>query len=107
MKTPNLKCSSTENKHRTSINQLQTIFQYLKDNVATASMLSNATGVPHKNITRYKRDLELSNKLWEIKKRTCEHTGFKAYYLTTNPEKAPKNLNPQLTIFDQTGGIKS
>ena len=39
-------------------NQLQTIFQYLQEHDATASMVSDATGVPQKNICRYKRDLE-------------------------------------------------
>ena len=39
-------------------NEMQTIFSYLKNNVCTASMLSDATGIKQKNITRYKRDLE-------------------------------------------------
>ena len=78
-------------------NQLQTIFQYLQKHTATASMVSAATGIPQKNICRYKRDLENAGRLWEIEKKQCKHTGFKAWYLTTNPEKAP--FDNQLKMF--------
>lgn len=65
--------------------QEKTIFQYLQEHTATAAMISVATGIPHKNICRYKRDLEKAGKLWEVEKKMCAHTGFKAWYLTTNP----------------------
>jgi hypothetical protein len=81
-----------------SQNQLKTIFQYLCEHIATASMVSDATGIPQKNICRYKRDLEKAGSLWEIEKRYCEKTGFRAWYLTTNPDKAPKH-SPQLNLF--------
>lgn len=77
--------------------QLQTIFQYLQKHIATASMVSAATGIPQKNICRYKRDLEKAGRLWEIEKKHCKKTGFKAWYLTTNPEQAP--FNSQLNLF--------
>ena len=77
--------------------QLKTIFQYLQNHIATASMVSAATGIPQKNICRYKRDLEKAGRLWEIEKKLCKKTGFKAWYLTTNPEQAP--LNNQLKLF--------
>ena len=64
--------------------QLKTIFYYLKNHIATASMISAATGIPQKNITRYKRDLEKAGRLWEVEKKLCKQTGFKAWYLTTN-----------------------
>lgn len=73
--------------------QLQTIFHYLQLHTVTASMLSDATGIPHNHICRYKRDLELSGKLWEIEKKTCQLTGHKAWYLTTDPKKAPNPNN--------------
>ncbi len=79
--------------------QLQTIFKYLEKHIATASMVTHATGVPQKCITRYKRDLELSGRLWELEKTTCEHTGFMAWYLTTDPNKAPKH-SPQIKMFE-------
>jgi hypothetical protein len=80
-------------------NQLQTIFEYLQQHTATASMVSDATGVPQKNICRYKRDLEQTGQLWEIEKKQCKKTGFKAWYLTTDPQKAPKQLFQQLKLF--------
>jgi len=87
-----------QGEDNTQLNQVQTIFQYLYENIATASMVANATGVPQKNICRYKRDLEKRNLLFEIEKKYCEHTGFKAWYLTTNPSVAPSS-NVQLNLF--------
>jgi len=86
-------------KDSTDNNQLQTIFQYLFENIATASMVADTTGIYQKNICRYKRDLEKTGRLWEIEKKLCEKTGFKAWYLTTNPDKAPKQLLTQLNLF--------
>lgn len=71
--------------------QLKTIFQYLRDHVATASMVEEATGVHQKCITRYKRDLEKAGRLWEVKRDYCKRTGFKAWFLTTNPDNNPDN----------------
>ncbi len=75
--------SQGKSSHYTT--QLKTIFCFLKEHVATASMVSDATGIPQKNICRYKRDLERSGLLWEVNKSKCKSTGFKAHYLTTNP----------------------
>lgn len=88
----------SQSKGTTLQTQLQTIFNYLQDHVATASMVSEATLVPQKCITRYKRDLEKAGMLWEIEKRDCQKTGFKAWYLTTDPLKAPKR-DIQLNLF--------
>ncbi len=98
MKTPSLK-SLTANKDTKRTSQLKTIFQYLTNHIATASMVCFETGVPQKNFTRFKRDLELSNRLWEIEKKHCKQTGFKAFYLTTDPNKAPNLFLNQLTLF--------
>jgi Mn-dependent DtxR family transcriptional regulator len=86
---------SKENYFKT---QLKTIFDYLKDNTATASMVADATGVPQKSICRYKRDLEKVGLLQEVEKKYCVLTGFKAWYLTTNPDAFPKSN--QLTLFN-------
>lgn len=86
----------------THYNQLQTIFLYLEEHVATASMVADATGIYQKNICRYKRDLEKAGRLWETEKKPCKKTGFKAWYLTTNPDKAPKNQITQQTLFHET-----
>lgn len=80
----------TQSKYKAYRTQLKTIFNYLQNHTATASMVTAATGIPQKCVTRYKRDLEQQGLLKEVKKDTCKHTGFKAYYLTTNP-----NLFPQ------------
>jgi hypothetical protein len=74
--------------------QEQTIFQYLQNHTATASMVANATEVPQKSICRYKRNLEKRGLLFEVEKKLCKLTGFKAWYLTTNPDLCLKsNLN--------------
>lgn len=77
--------------------QIRTIFNYLQNNIVTASMVSEATGIPHKNITRYKRDLEKLGRLFEVEKKPCKKTGFKAWYLSTNSENNP--ANNQLKLF--------
>lgn len=64
--------------------QLKTIFHFLQENTATASMVSKACNIPQKNICRYKKDLEKKGLLKEVAKRKCKVTGFSAWYLTTN-----------------------
>jgi hypothetical protein len=86
-----------QTKDRSFQSQLKTIFHYLQIHTATASMISEFTGIPQKNICRYKRDLQRSGTLWEIEKKTCRKTGFKAWYLTTNPKLAPSTN--QLPLF--------
>jgi len=89
-----------QNKGNHQLTELKTIFLYLQDHVCTASMLAEQTGIKQKNICRYKRDLEQSGRLWEIKKDICQLTGFKAWYLTTNPDLRPLNQN-QLSLFTE------
>ena len=86
-KTPQSLIKLNDNgKYNQHHSQLKTIFHYLKENIATASMISKKTGIPQKCITRYKRDLEKKNLLFELYKKECKVTGFKAWYLTTNKE---------------------
>lgn len=96
LNTPERKRQSEGNSHS---NQFQTIFHYLHEHIATASMVADATGIYQKNICRYKRDLEKAGRIWELEKKRCQKTGFKAWYLTTNPHKAPKNSTTQLNLF--------
>lgn len=91
----NRHCKDNEMQFRKT--QMRTIFRYLQTHVATASMITAATGIAQKNICRYKRDLEKSGLLWEIEKRPCKHTGHRAWYLTTDPSKAPRQN--QLSMF--------
>ncbi|MBW6480972.1 MAG: hypothetical protein K0B37_16195 [Bacteroidales bacterium] len=71
-------------KDTTPPTQLQTIFSYLQDNIATASMVSFETNIPRRNICRYKRDLEKAGLLYEIAKDHCVVTGHKAWYITAD-----------------------
>src|SRR4051794_6781864 len=87
-----------QDKGNNHLNQLETIFQYLQENVATASMVAEATGIYQKNICRYKRDLEKTGRIWEIVTAPCKKTGFKAWYLTTDKSKAPIK-SQQLNLF--------
>ena len=73
-----------QSKDKVFLSQQKTIFHYLQKHTATASMVSAATGIPQKNICRYKRDLEEAGYLKEVEKKLCKQTGFKAWYLTTN-----------------------
>lgn len=64
--------------------QLQIVFRYLSNYIATASMVSADTGIPQKNVCRYKRQLEKAGLLWELRKSKCRETGHDAWYLTTD-----------------------
>lgn len=86
-----------QSKYTLSTTQLKTIFEYLQNHTATASMTAEATGIPQKSICRYKRDLEKRGLLCEVRKGFCELTKFRAWYLTTNPDLFPKSN--QLTMF--------
>jgi len=65
-------------------NQQRQYFQYLQTHIATNSMVSKATGIPQKNLTRYKREFEDAGLLFEVYKGICKLTKFRATYLTTN-----------------------
>jgi len=80
-----------QGKNTSFQSQEKTIFQYLKKHTATTTMLTAATGIPQKCITRYKRELEKEGKLQEVVKAICKSSGFKAYYLTTNTSLFKKN----------------
>ena len=73
--------------------QIKTIFHYLQNHIATASMVSSVLNIPQKNITRYKRNLEQRGLLYEVEKKLCKVTGFKAWYLSTSQLSNPKNLD--------------
>ena len=78
-------------------NEMQLLFDYLQNNVCTATMATAATGIVQKSICRYKRTLEKMGLLYEIDYRPCKITGLKAHYITTNPFLFPKSTN-QLTL---------
>ena len=80
--------------------QLIRFYNYLKENVVTCTMASNELAIPQKSLTRYKRTLEQSGLLWQVKKAKCLHTRFQAWYLTTNAEHAPIGSIIQLNLFE-------
>jgi hypothetical protein len=73
-----------QDKNNLFIAQKKVVFDYLKRNTATASMVSAATGVSQKNFTRYKRILEQEGFLKVLFKSQCKLTGSTASYLTSN-----------------------
>lgn len=79
-------------------NQVEILLDYLENRVATASMISEATGIPQKNICRYKRKLEKEGRLFELYKSRCKFTGRLACYLSLEKNKFP--LFKQLTFFN-------
>lgn len=100
MENPNnsLNTLLDEGKGNENQTQIRIIYEYLLEHTATASMISDATEIKQKNICRRKRDLEKLGILWQVERKTCKVTGYKAWYLTTNPELTPINLN-QLKLF--------
>jgi len=99
LNSPERNSSFGQNKDSYFQSQAKTIFLFLKEYTATASMLTECLGIPQKNICRYKRDFEKAGLLWEVKKASCKATGYKAWYLTTDPTKAPEANNSQLKLF--------
>lgn len=65
-------------------NQKSKVFLYLKLQTATATMVTEATGVPQKNVTRFKREFEKQGLLRELYKGLCKITKYRASYLSTN-----------------------
>jgi hypothetical protein len=80
---------NSEHKDNYSQRQKKTILQYLQKNEATASMVAKATGIPQKNICRYKRDLEKAGQLKQAYKALCKETGKRAWYLSTDSKTFP------------------
>lgn len=67
-------------------NQKTYYFNYLKKHVATNSMVTAKTGIPQKNLTRFKRQFEKEGLLFEVFKGLCKKTKHRATYLTTSIE---------------------
>jgi hypothetical protein len=88
---------STATPQANRINQKTKYFDYLKTTIATNSMVSEATGIPQKNLTRFKREFEDAGVLYELYKTICKKTKDRATYLTTNPALFPQSN--QLKLF--------
>jgi hypothetical protein len=68
-------------KLRNSGTQRSLVYRFLTRQVATATMISVATGIPQKNICRYKRELERAGLICQVALDRCEITGRPAWYL--------------------------
>jgi hypothetical protein len=86
-----------QSKDTTIKSQERTMFNYLQNNIATATMVFNATGIPQKCLTRYKRNLEKKGQLAEVKRQKCKITNNWAWYLTTDVNLFPQSN--QLKMF--------
>lgn len=75
---------------------------YLRRNTATSTMVATALGIYRPSTCRFKRWAEKAGQLWEVCKGVCAVTGYRASYLTTDPDKAP--ANPQTSLFDGMEG---
>ena len=90
-----------QSKDTHSLNETQIFFNYLLEHVATCTMACAATGLKQKCGTRYKRNLEKSDRLWEVYKKPCIITGRRVNWITTNPELCQNKCNRQLSfLFD-------
>ena len=67
-------------------NELKEVYQYLQNNIATATMVSTALNIYRPNLCRRKRTLEKAGLLVEVKKGICKITRCRAAYLTCNPK---------------------
>lgn len=87
---------SKDNRHEA---QEKIVFDYLLTHVASASMVTDGTGVPQKCVTRYKRKFERMGLLKQVKRDRCKITGRMVWYLTTNKDLFSKRTL-QLTMFN-------
>src|SRR5688572_4894990 len=70
--------------------------EFLKNSPATAAEVSIRLGIWRPNVCRHKRDLQKAGKLVELKKGICPITGFKAAFLTCDPDIIlKKKLQPE------------
>lgn len=80
--------------------QRQALFEFLQTGVYTTSEAAAAINIARKSLTRFKRQLEMQGKLWEVKETICSITGNPAMLITTNPVLVPR-LIVQGSIFEK------
>lgn len=92
-------CKQYEDTKKAHKAQKKRFYNYLKRQTVSCTMASKALRIAQKCLTRYKRQLEENGNLWQVKKSKCKITGRWVWYLTTDPDKAPKYLVTQLNLF--------
>ena len=80
--------------------QIQRMYEYLLTNIATASMLEQTLNIKQKCITRHKRELENNGYLYEVCHQKCKETGFKAWYLSTDPYLNPMKNQLKFSFYE-------
>ena len=75
-----------QGKYRNFRREIQLVREYLSNKVATATMVAVALDIYRPNLCRYKAMLEESGQLRVVRLGICEETGFRAQFLTTNPD---------------------
>jgi hypothetical protein len=84
-----------QGKFKHFVAQKTKFHNHLKKHTVTCSMAARAIRVPQKNLTRFKRQYQKAGLLVEVKKSVCRLTGFRAAYLSTNPDLIiAKKLKP-------------
>ena len=78
-----------EVKQPYKFNELIAVYEYLQNNIATATMTATALNIYRPSLCRRKRTLEKAGLLVEVKAGYCKVTRCKAAYLTTNPAWFP------------------
>jgi hypothetical protein len=66
--------------------QLKSVHNYLSTRIATGTMVAAALEIYRPNLCRYKKMLADRGLLKEIYIEKCKVTGFKAMFLTCDPE---------------------
>lgn len=75
-----------QDKYRNFRREIQLVREYLSNKVATATMVAVALNIYRPNLCRYKAMLEEAGQLCVVRLGICKETGFRAQYLTTNPD---------------------
>lgn len=96
--SPKLFKQGVVHKYKKFEAQKKAFYNYLQKHVATASMVTKATGIPQKNITRFKREYEKAGMLWQVVEKPCKATGFKAWWITTNFEYVKNYLETKNSV---------
>jgi hypothetical protein len=82
--------ANPQHERQSKANELDAVYKYLQNNVATATMTATALNIYRPSLCRRKRSLEKAGLLVEVKNAYCKVTKCKAAYLTTNPEWFPQ-----------------
>lgn len=80
--------ATKHSKYNNFESELKQVRAYLKKYDATATMVSIALNIYRPNLCRHKATLEKAGQLIVLHKAVCRATGYKADYLSCNPEKA-------------------